>query len=179
MKTVTKKTAILSTHAAGVVLVSAFTAFSMSAYAAPTTLHSSAQVPTGFQTVGHHKAERKTDRKGHRRHHGHRKGMRALLKDLNLSEAQRDQIFEIRHANMPALREQRKQIRVARKALKALAVQGKVDSAELKVQSEALGQATAAMARLRVQSMEQVVSVLDEQQVNSLRQKMARRAAKQ
>ncbi|MFK7966706.1 MAG: Spy/CpxP family protein refolding chaperone [Burkholderiaceae bacterium] len=176
--TIINKAATLSARAASIALLSAVTAFSVSAYATPTAMNPSAQATKGFHLVGHHRAEHRAERKGHRKHHGHRKGMRAMLKGLNLSEAQRDQIFEIRHANMPALREQRKEIRAARKALKALAVQGAVDQAQLQVQATALGEATAAMATLRVRSMEQVMGVLDEQQADSLRQKMAKRAAK-
>jgi len=104
--------------------------------------------------------------------------MRSLLKGLDLTEAQRDQIFEIRHANMPALREQRKQMLASRQALKALSVQADTDAADVQAQSEALGKAAAAMATLRVQTMNQVMNVLTDEQATLLRERMQKRHAR-
>jgi len=165
-----KKSALLTGSIASLVLAAALTAFSVTASAAPPAHGESAGGSKMMHKAGHHK--------GHGKQRGHRHGMRSLLKGLDLSEAQRDQIFEIRHANMPALREQRKQQRTARQTLKTMAIQGNVDPAALQAQTDALGQAVAAMAALRVQSMNQVMNVLTQEQAVQLRERMHKRQAK-
>lgn len=170
MKAFTKKHTLLTGSVASLVLAAALTAFSVTVSAAPPSNGEPAGASKMMHKAGHHK--------GHGKQRGHRHGMRSLLKGLDLTEAQRDQIFEIRHANMPALREQRKQVRAARQSLKALSVQAEVDPAALQAQTDALGQSVAAMATLRVQSMNQVMGVLTEEQADQLREKMAKRQSK-
>lgn len=59
----------------------------------------------------------------YQRHGMHRGGpLRHFMKRLDLTEEQRDQIFEIRHAQRPAVREKMKELRKGREALRDAAM---------------------------------------------------------
>jgi len=165
MIAIQKKPATFSNSAAALMVAAALAAVPVGAYAAAPAQYEPAGASEMMHKAGHHK--------GHGKHRG---GMRSMLKGLDLTEAQRDQIFEIRHASMPAFREQRKQMRAARQALRALSTQADVDAADLQAQTDALGRAVAAMAMLRVQSMNQVMNVLTEEQAATVREKMQAQA---
>src|SRR5919204_5125222 len=60
------------------------------------------------------------------RHHG---GPGMMLRGLDLTEAQRDQIFKIHHDQVPAMREQMKQVRHAREDLIKIASADRFDDA--------------------------------------------------
>ncbi|MGH1359232.1 MAG: Spy/CpxP family protein refolding chaperone [Burkholderiaceae bacterium] len=138
---------------------------------------------------GHHAGHGKHCGKsrGERGHHGHRGGhhgqrgghgefgMKMMLKGLDLTEAQRDQVFEIRHAAMPAMRDASKQMRQARKSLRELALQGKVSPEQIAQSSAALEKAVGELATVRAQSMSAVVDVLTDEQATKLRERMNRR----
>ena len=105
---------------------------------------------------GHHGAHHHA---GAHPHHGARHGGRhgsdglmmpgaGLLRGLDLSEAQRDRVFSILHAQAPALREKAREARSAREAVHQLALAGELDEARLQ---EAAQRASRAMADLAVQ----------------------------
>ena len=81
-----------------------------------------AQPAPGGMKAGFHHGER---------HGAHGGGMRAL-QALNLTEAQRDQIFKIHHDQAPAFREQMKKVRAAREQLQTLAKADRLDEAAVR-----------------------------------------------
>ena len=101
---------------------------------------------------------------GMRGHDGGMMGMRGL----NLTEAQRDQIFKIHHDSVPAMREQMKQVQKARDDLRQIAMADKFDEARARQAADAQAKAMANMAVMRAQTMNRVRQVLTPEQ----RQKM-------
>lgn len=91
---------------------------------------------------------------GHAQHgarHGGTAGMMpgaGFLRGLDLSEAQRDRVFSILHAQAPALREKAREARNAREAMHQLALAGELDESRLQ---EAAQRASRAMTDLAVQ----------------------------
>jgi len=104
------------------------------------------------------------------REHG---GATRMLRGLDLSEAQRDQIFEIRHAQAPAMRAQMKAVHAARKDLRELALAPQYDAAQAQASADALAKATSQMALIRIDAMRKVLAVLTPEQ----RQKLDERRA--
>lgn len=105
---------------------------------------------------GHHGAHHNA---GAHPHHGARHGGRhgndglmmpgaGFLRGLDLSEAQRDRVFSILHAQAPALREKAREARNAREAMHQIALAGELDETRLQ---EAAQRASRAMADLAVQ----------------------------
>ncbi|HYL90925.1 MAG TPA: Spy/CpxP family protein refolding chaperone [Burkholderiales bacterium] len=90
------------------------------------------------------------------------------MRGLNLTEAQRDQIFKIHYEQMPAMREQMKQVEKARNDLRQIALADKFDEARARQAADAQAKAIAAMAVMRAQAMNRVRQVLTPEQ----RQKM-------
>src|SRR5690554_2591629 len=70
------------------------------------------------------------------------------MRALNLTEAQRDQIFKIRHDQAQALYEQRKAERAAAAKLRELSSSENFDPAQAQVLAAALGDAKAQLALL-------------------------------
>jgi Spy/CpxP family protein refolding chaperone len=97
--------------------------------------------------------------------------MRALrwLRQLELSEAQRDQIFGIFHDQAAATREQMKLVHRAREALRASALSPRFDSAQARSLAEAAGKALSDMALMRAQTMSRVAALLTPEQREKLR----------
>lgn len=100
-------------------------------------------------------------------------GATRMLRGLDLSEAQRDQIFEIRHAQAPAMRAQMKAVRAARQDLRELALAPQYDAAQAQALADALAKATSQMALMRMDAMRKVLAVLTPEQ----RQKLDERRA--
>lgn len=114
------------------------------------------------------------------RHHGfgeHGPGMRGdmhggmleHMRRLNLSEAQQDKLFNIRHAAEPQRREHMKAIRKAHEGLAELARSDRFDDARATALSRELGQAVAAEALLRARTEAQALAVLTPEQREQLR----------
>lgn len=110
----------------------------------------------------------------HAKRGGHHRGFKSMLRGLDLTEEQRDKVFEIRHASKPAMRAAHKQMRAARKGLRELALSGNVSSEQLQQQTDMLGQAAAALAVIRTQSLSDVIAVLTPAQATQLRERMAK-----
>lgn len=105
---------------------------------------------------------------------GHRKdGMQRMLRGLDLTEAQRDQIFEIRHAQAPAMRAQMKAVHAARKDLRELALAPAYDAAKAQASADALAKATSQMALMRIDTMRKVLAVLTPEQRKTLEERRA------
>jgi Spy/CpxP family protein refolding chaperone len=88
----------------------------------------------------------------------------AFLRGLDLSEQQRDRIFEIMHRQAPALREGAKAIGKMRQELGTLAMSAQYDEAKARSLSEALAGASAGMALERARAANAVWQVLSEEQ---------------
>jgi len=111
------------------------------------------------------------------RHHGMMDGER-MLRGLDLTEEQRDKIFELRHEQAPQLRSKWKEVRSAHRALRELAWSG--DYSDDKAQQLA-GQAAQAMAdieTMRAKLEAGIYGVLDDAQratMNERREMMQQR----
>ena len=101
--------------------------------------------------------------------------MRHMLRGLDLTEAQRDQIFELRHASVPAMRDAHKAIRAARKQLRDYSREGNVDKAQLQQYAGELGQAIANMTVLRIEGRSAVMAVLTPEQKAKMKERMEKR----
>ena len=97
---------------------------------------------------------------------GEMRGLRAL----NLSEAQRDQIFKIHHDQAPAFRDQMKKVRASREELQKLARADKFDPAAVRRAADTQAKAISEMAVMRVQVQNQVRAVLTPEQKAKLDQ---------
>ena len=105
----------------------------------------------------------------HGGHHGGGGEMRGL-RALNLSEAQRDQIFKIHHDQAPAFRDQMKKVRASREELQKLARADKFDQAAVRRAADTQAKAISEMAVMRVQAQNQVRAVLTPEQKAKLDQ---------
>jgi protein CpxP len=96
--------------------------------------------------------------------------MRALrwLRQLDLTEAQRDQIFSIFHDQAPATREQMKLVRRAREALRRAALAPGFDRAQARSLADAEGKALSGMALMRAETMSRVAAILTPEQRKKL-----------
>jgi Spy/CpxP family protein refolding chaperone len=101
--------------------------------------------------------------------HGHGGEMRGL-RALDLTEAQRDQIFKIHHDQAPAFRDQMKKARASREELQKLARADKLDPAAVRRAADAQAKAISDLAVLRVQAANQVRQVLTPEQRTKLDQ---------
>lgn len=90
---------------------------------------------------------------------------------LDLSEAQRDQLFNIRHQAEPALHESRKALRQAHRELRELQRADKLDANALQRATDALGNAVAEEARLRVTRDNALYHVLTAEQRSQLEER--------
>jgi Spy/CpxP family protein refolding chaperone len=97
-----------------------------------------------------------------------------MLRGLDLSESQRDRIFELRHAQAPAMREQGKILRNAQRELRALAMSADYDDAKAGELSERAAKAMAEMARLRARNGNEVWKLLSPEQREKVGERMAR-----
>ena len=108
-----------------------------------------------------------------RGHHGG--GAMMPLRGLDLTEAQRDQIFKIYHEQAPALREQMKTLRDARRDLSQAAGGERYDAERVRAAAEAQGKAVTQLALLRAQTMQRVREVLTPEQRAKLKERFERR----
>jgi len=86
------------------------------------------------------------------------------LRALNLTEAQRDQIFKIHHDQEPAFRDQMKKVRASRDELQKLARADKFDQAAVRRAADTQAKAISDLAVLRAQTSNQVRQVLTPEQ---------------
>ncbi len=86
------------------------------------------------------------------------------LRGLNLSEAQRDKIFDIMHAEAPQMRERGKAIRKAHEDLHALGTSADYSDARAQALADASAKAMAEMALAHVRMEHKIVEVLTPEQ---------------
>src|SRR5919197_2112420 len=83
----------------------------------------------------------------------HRGGPMMPLRGLDLTEAQRDQVFSIFHEQAPAAHEQMKQMHSARQELMKLAAADRFDEARARQAADVQAKALSSLALLRAQTM--------------------------
>lgn len=91
------------------------------------------------------------------------------LQRLNLTEAQRDRVFDITHTNAPVMRDNMKAMQKARADLQALVMSPDYSDAKVKELADAVAAASSKMALDRIKMERQVYDVLTPDQ----RQKLA------
>lgn len=106
--------------------------------------------------------------------HGPRSEMRGM-RALDLTEAQRDQIFKLRHEQAPALRDKMQAARKAGQALREIASAPSYDSARAKELAEAQAKAMSEAALLRAEMNHRVLAVLTPEQRAKLNERRAQR----
>ncbi|HXE18668.1 Spy/CpxP family protein refolding chaperone [Castellaniella sp. UC4442_H9] len=110
------------------------------------------------------------------RGHGMEGGWGApMLRKLNLTQAQQDQIFKIRHDQAQAFYDQHKAVRAARKSLRELTMADSFDQAKAQQAAQAIGQADAQLALLRAETQAQIRAVLTPEQRQQLADQRAGR----
>lgn len=90
------------------------------------------------------------------------------LHALNLTEAQRDKVFDIMHTRAPAMHDKMKAVRKANEDLRGLTNSPDYSDAKAKELTDAAAKAMADMALLRVQSEHRVYEVLTPEQRKQL-----------
>ncbi len=105
----------------------------------------------------------------------HRGGPMMMLRGLDLTEAQRDQVFKIFHDQEPAVHEQMKQVRQARENLMKLAAADRFDELQARQAADAQAKALSTLAVIRAQSIHRVREVLTPEQRARLDQRSQQR----
>ncbi len=90
--------------------------------------------------------------------------MPPYLHGLNLTEAQRDKVFEIMHGQAPAMRDKAKAARKADEDLRALGIAADYSEAKAKALTDVSAKAMAEMSLARVKVDRQVFEVLTPEQ---------------
>lgn len=101
---------------------------------------------------------------------GHRGHGMMHLRGLNLTEAQRDQVFKIFHDQAPAMHEQMKQVHRSRGELRQLAMAERFDEGRARQLADTQAKALAALAVMRAQTMARVREILTPEQRQRLQQ---------
>ncbi|MCZ7565832.1 MAG: Spy/CpxP family protein refolding chaperone [Burkholderiales bacterium] len=109
-------------------------------------------------------------RGGHRADHGGR-----FLRELDLSDAQRDRMFEIRHAARPAMREKMNALRANRSALREAATANDYDAARIRTLADEGAKLQADLTVMRVETEQKALAVLTPEQRAKLEQLRAER----
>lgn len=90
------------------------------------------------------------------------------MSSLNLSEAQRDKVFEVMHAQAPALRDKGKAVRSADEALRKLVLSPDYTEPKARALADGAAKAAADMALARAKVERQVLEVLTPEQRKTL-----------
>lgn len=87
-----------------------------------------------------------------------------FLRELNLTEGQRDQIFKVFHEQAPIIREKAKEIRKSHEELRTLTFSAQYDEGKVKALAEQGARAAAEMAELRAANLNKVYQILTPEQ---------------
>lgn len=102
-----------------------------------------------------------------------------FLRGLSLSDAQQDKVFEIMHAQAPALRLREREVRQSREALFALARSERFDDAKATALADTGARAASQIALMRARSAAAVWQVLTPEQRKQAEEMAARRGMRQ
>lgn len=97
-------------------------------------------------------------------HHGAGKQRGDFTRHLDLSDVQRDRIFELRHAAEPALRAKGKEVRAARHEVRQVALTEKFDESRAVTLSNQLARLEAEQGVMRLRLKNQIYNVLTPEQ---------------
>jgi len=105
--------------------------------------------------------------------HGGEMGMHGMmgphyLRGLNLTEAQRDKVFEIKHAQEPAMRDKAKAMHNSREELRTLGASPDYSDAKAQALADASAKAMAEMTLMRLRTDRQIYDVLTPEQRTQL-----------
>lgn len=108
-------------------------------------------------------------RGGHHGMHGGEMGRSGhmgahYLRGLNLTEGQRDKVFEIQHAQAPVMRDKAKALRKAEDDLRKLTSAAEYNEAGVRAQADAVGKAVFEMTLARAHGERQIFDVLTPEQ---------------
>jgi Spy/CpxP family protein refolding chaperone len=95
-------------------------------------------------------------------HGGHR--LHRLLRGLDLTEAQRDQVFQIMHQQMPAAREKMKALREGRQALRDAAMGQAYDAQQVRALADAQAKHLSDLIVMRTETFNKVYALLTPEQ---------------
>jgi len=115
---------------------------------------------------------------GHRGHSGRHDhdGMMmpgaGILRGVNLSEAQRDRVFAILHAQAPQMRAQALEAQTARQALQQVALAGELDEAKLQDLAQRASRANTDLAVLRARTHNALFKELTPEQQAQVKARM-------
>ncbi len=143
-------------------------------------------MPHGSPHSGRHHADQPhhAPHAGHAGHHarggqhGHDGLMlpgAGLLRGLNLSEAQRDRVFAILHAQAPQMRAQTRDAQKAREALQQVALAGELDETRLQELAQRAARASTDLALLRARTHNALFKELTPEQQAQLKARVESR----
>lgn len=104
-------------------------------------------------------------------------GLHRMLSRLDLSDAQRDQVFNIVYKRMPEMRAKKIALRKGRQALREAMQSKEYDAQHIRSLAEAQGKTLSEMMVLRASLFHQVSGILTPEQRTQLQQMQARRMA--
>lgn len=99
-----------------------------------------------------------------------------LLKQLALTEAQRDKLFDLGYAQIPAMRERLRSVVKTMEDLRRLAASDPFDPQEAKIMADAHGRAVAELARMQVEMDAQLRAELTPAQRRRMDEELSRHA---
>jgi len=99
---------------------------------------------------------------------------RAMMRELDLSDAQRDKLAELRNARSETMRAQAQAMREARRELRALGFSAEYDEAKARELAERAAKASAEMATLRAKAANDFYQLLTPEQRQKFGERMAR-----
>jgi protein CpxP len=138
----------------------------------PKRTHIAAFLVASSIALGLAPAAHAQDMPGHGMHRG---APMMILRGLDLTQAQRDQVFQIFHDQEPAVHEQMKQVRQARADLTKLAAADNFDEARARQAADAQAKALSTLAVMHAQTMNHVRAILTPEQRAQLDQRAQRR----
>ncbi|MCB1907824.1 MAG: Spy/CpxP family protein refolding chaperone [Rhodocyclaceae bacterium] len=145
-------------------IIAGIVAASALAVAVPFVAHADPMAGGCFEGARHGGQHRMFGGHEGRHHGGHMGGSEHMLRRLDLDEAQRDRIFELRHAQAPQMRAKWKEARNARKALQELAWSGEYDATKAAGLARQGADAMAEIAGMRAQMQADIYQLLNADQ---------------
>jgi periplasmic protein CpxP/Spy len=97
-----------------------------------------------------------------------------FLRGLDLTEAQRDRIFEITHAQAPLMRQKSKEARTAHEALRDLAMSAQYDEGRARALAAEDAKASADLALMRVRTEHEIFALLTPEQRKAVQEPKGR-----
>ncbi|BCB26663.1 ATP-independent periplasmic protein-refolding chaperone [Sulfurimicrobium lacus] len=97
-----------------------------------------------------------------------------FLRGLDLNESQRDKIFDLMHAQAPAMRDQAKALHKSQMELRLLGLSGEYSEEKAQALAEASAGVLAKMAQMHARTDQQIYRILTPEQRKQLEERRAR-----